>query len=181
MSITLLPEQEHFAVCFTGHRPEKLPDGNLLHLLQSLLFTEVRAAVSQGADTFYCGMARGADLWAADAILYFKQQNPGLRLICAVPFPEHGKGLRGEERYHYLSILHAADDVVCVSPVYSCDCYRKRNAYMIGHSRRLIALVADMQSGTGQTIRMAERAGLEIRRISIEAARVHKPTHSFFI
>ena len=53
--------------------------------------------------------------------------------------------------------------------------------YMIRHSRRLIALVTDMRSGTGQTIRMAEAAGLELRLLSVELAKQQaQPAHDYF-
>ena len=33
--------QREFAVCISGHRPEKLPTGAALRMLQSLLFREI--------------------------------------------------------------------------------------------------------------------------------------------
>ncbi|MBQ3939895.1 MAG: DUF1273 family protein [Oscillospiraceae bacterium] len=169
------------AVSFTGHRPEKLPTGNFLHMVQSLLYAEIAEAISQGARTFYTGAARGVDLWAADIVLSFRQKHPELRLVCAVPFPEHGAGLTGAERYHLQTVLHAADERVTVSPAYARDCFRRRNRYLVEHCQRLIAVVADMQSGTGQTIRLAEKQGIDIRLITVgRAAEQLHPSNSFY-
>ncbi len=162
-------EKTPFAVCFTGHRPEKLPSGAAKRMLESLLYEEIRTAIADGADTFYSGMAQGVDIWAAEIVLTFRRQH-NLRLIAVRPFEEHGKELRGAELYRYESILHAADEIVAVCPQYHRGCYRQRNAYMVARSQRLIAVVTDMHSGTGQTIRMAEKQGLDIRRLMLEPA-----------
>ena len=170
-----------FAVCFSGHRPEKLPTGTTLRMLQSLLYSEIRTAILDGADTFYTGTARGVDLWAAEIVLHFRKQNPALKLICVLPFAKQGAQLTGTARYRFKTVLNAADEIVCICDQYQKNCYARRNRYMIEHSRRLIALVADMHSGTGQTIRMAEKAGLELRVLSLALARQQEtPAHEFF-
>lgn len=173
--------QTPFAVCFSGHRPEKLPTGVTLHMLQSLLYSEIRTAIRDGADTFYTGTARGVDIWAAEIVLHFKKQYPELKLICVLPYAGQGANLSGTERYRFQTMLHAADETVCICEHYRKDCYAMRNRYMIAHSRRLIAIVTDMRSGTGQTIRMAKAAELELRLLSLEQARQQeRPAHDFF-
>ncbi len=173
--------KQEFAVCFSGHRPEKLPTGTPLRMLQSLLFHEIEAAIKDGATTFYTGMARGVDLWAADMVLYFRQQYPSVKLICVLPFSDRIHSVRGAERFHVNSILESADRVVSLREHYCRGCYQERNAYMVAHSRRIIALVADGRSGTGQTVQMAKRAGLELRVLSIEdAVSQNHPSHDYF-
>ena len=170
-----------FAVCFSGHRPEKLPTGTTLRMIQSLLYNEIRTAISDGADTFYTGTARGVDLWAAEMVLHFKKQHPALKLICVLPYAGQGANLSGTERYRFMTVLNAADRTVCICEHFQKNCYAMRNRYMIRHSRRLIALVSDMHSGTGQTIRMAQAAGLELRLLSVETAKQQtQPAHEFF-
>ena len=66
-------------VCgFTGHRPEKLPWGTnesdpLCQALKLRIFQEVEQAADDGADVFCCGMARGCDLYFAEAVLQLKK------------------------------------------------------------------------------------------------------------
>ena len=170
-----------FAVCFSGHRPEKLPQGNELRMLLSLLYREIDAAIADGADRFYTGCARGIDLWAADMILHYQLSVPSLRLICVQPYPQQGKSYSGEERYHLHTILQAADEVLTIMPHYCRGCYQERNRYIVAHSQRLIAVVNDMHSGTGQTVRMAERAGLDVRKLTLKAAMMQdSPAHDYF-
>lgn len=170
-----------FSVCISGHRPEKLPTGAALRMLQSLLFQEIESAMQDGAKTFYTGMARGVDLWAADMILHLRRQYPAVNLICVSPFADRTNSISGAERFHINSVMQAADEVITLSEHYYRGCYRDRNAYMVQHSRRLIALVADIRSGTGQTVYMAERAGLEMRVLSVQAANAQQsPSHEYF-
>ena len=170
-----------FAVCFSGHRPEKLPTGAPLRMMQSLLYSEIRTAILDGADTFYAGTARGVDLWAAEMVLHFRRQFPGLKLICVLPYAQQGAHLSGTARYRFKTVLNAAEQVVCICESYQKDCFARRNRYMVSHSQRLIALVADMHSGTGQTIRLAKQAGLDLRVLTLELAQKQdKPAHPYF-
>ena len=176
MTEDTVPKQHSgFAVCFSGHRPGKLPGGNLLHVLQSLLYNEIRTAVMQGADCFYSGMAQGTDLFAADVVLAFRRTYPNIRLIAVRPFPEQDAGLSGDALYHYRAVLHEADRIITVCPHFAKDAFHKRNYYMVRHSQRLIALLNDPHSGTAQTVRMAEKLGLDIRLITPECAEHHTP------
>lgn len=173
--------QKPFSVCISGHRPEKLPKGVPLRMIQSLLYSEISKAVAEGAETFYCGMARGVDLWAADIILHLRKQYPQVKLICVLPFRDRIRHLRGDVRYHVMTVLNAADEVVALSEQYYRGCYRDRNAYMVQHSQWLIAVIGDRQSGTGQTVRMAERAGLSLHLISTEdIMQQNEPAHEYF-
>lgn len=144
-----------------------LPDLPMQRILQSFLLREIRDAAAEGADTFYSGLATGIDLIAAELVLAERQQHPHLRLIGVKPFPQQGNSLDAELRARYQAVEQAADEIICVSSHYHQGCFSMRNQYMIDHSSRLIAVVKEMQSGTGQTIRMAQKAGLTLRIIDI--------------
>ncbi len=159
-----------FAVCFSGHRPDKLPQGDALRMLLSLLYREIEEAARAGATVFYSGCAPGIDLWAADMVLMHRRSDPRLKLVCVLPFPQQGNYLRGDIRYHYQTVLQAADRIETVSPHFCRGCYQARNRYLVTHSSRLIAVVTDMHSGTGQTIRIAERAGITTRIVTLASA-----------
>ena len=156
-----------FSVCFSGHRQEKLPSVPLQRILQSMLLSEIRNAISEGAVTFYSGLATGIDLIAAETVLAEKQNHPQIRLIGVKPFPGQNESLNGVLYARCQAVEAAADEIICVSPHYHRGCYRMRNQYMIDRSERLIAVVSDMQSGPGQTIRMAQKRGITLRIIDI--------------
>jgi uncharacterized phage-like protein YoqJ len=159
-------------VCFTGHRPEKLPGGGkgstpLLQMLKSMLYYQIYSSAEEGYEYFISGLARGVDLWAAEYVLDIKKKFPDIKLICAKPFPSHGSNFKGADLYSLENVLSKADEVVCVSPEYSFDCYKKRNYYMVDRSSKLIAMVNNYKSGTGQTISYAKKQGLLMSVIDI--------------
>lgn len=162
-----MEQKNGFAVCFSGHRQEKLPSLPLQRILQSMLLTEIRSAIQDGAVRFYSGLATGIDLIAAETVLAERQMQPHIRLIGVKPFPDQNESLSGALYARCQAVEAAADEIVCVSPHYHRGCYRLRNQYMIDRSERLIAVVSDMQSGTGQTIRMAQKRGISLRIIDI--------------
>ncbi len=154
-------------VCVSGHRPEKLPEGNSLRLLKSMLYGALQQAADEGYLYFYTGLSRGVDMWAADSIRLLRMEYPQIRSIGVMPYRGFGDGRKQEELYLYSNIIHSMDEVICLSEHYRSGCYRKRNQYLVDHSSLLIAVADNMHSGTGQTIRMAERAGLTVRRIPV--------------
>lgn len=155
-----------FSVSISGHRPGKLPTGQMLRMLQSMLYFELFTAIQEGADTFYVGMAQGMDLWAAEYLLSARQKSP-LRLIAVEPFAGHIARLSGSALYRSQNVLERADETVVLAPHYYRGCFAKRNLYLVEHCQRLIAVMLDPRSGTGQTVRAAKRAGVDVRCLTL--------------
>ncbi|MBP1561534.1 MAG: DUF1273 family protein [Oscillospiraceae bacterium] len=161
-------------VCFSGHRPEKLPDrgderSQTVRMLKSMLYKEISDSVNEGFNCFVTGLARGVDLWAGEIVLELKAKNSGIRLVAAAPYRGHGSSFKGADKFILGNILRKADEVVYVSESYSKECMRLRNEYMVNCSGKLIAVVSDYRSGTGQTIRYAKQQGLATKIIDAEA------------
>lgn len=170
MSEFIIPKEK--AVCFSGHRPEKLPDGGdisspVMGVIKSLLHQEIAAAIDDGYTCFITGLARGIDLIAGELTLEFKRNDPRIELVAAVPYRAQPKNFHSYEKFVYGCILNEAADIIYVSEEYSKGCMQKRNRFMIDNSSRLIAAVDSYKSGTGQTIRLAEKAGIEVRVINV--------------
>ena len=160
-------------VCFTGHRPEKLPCFNTLNksvlkMIRSMLYYHTYLAAQEGYEYFISGLARGVDLWAAEFVLEIKHKFPDIKLICAKPFPEHGDNFKGEDLLSLGNVLEQADDIICVSNSYSSGCYHVRNRFMVDNSAYLIGVVDDFNSGTGQTISYAKKKGLRTTLINVD-------------
>lgn len=157
-------------VCFSGHRPEKLPDGGsdysqTVRTLKSILYKEIIDSAENGYTTFVTGLARGVDLWAGEMVMELKAQGMPLKLVAAAPYRAHGSSFKGRDKFVLGNIFLKADEIVYISENYSRDCMRLRNEYMVDRSDKLIAVVSDYRSGTGQTIRYAERKQLELKII----------------
>lgn len=160
-------------VCFSGHRPEKLPcNGDVsdqnFKIVLSMLCYEIYKSVEQGYTYFITGMAKGIDLWAAKYVIELMHTNKKLHLICALPYCNYGKSWRGVDKWDLEYILYKANEVVNVSERYNSQCMRIRNEYMVDHSSKLIAVVNDYNSGTGQTIRYAQKQNIEISKIDLK-------------
>ena len=156
--------------CFTGHRPEKLfleNDGieTVEKEIKSRLRIAVRDAVEDGLTTFITGMARGLDLWAADVVLEEKENNPDIKLICAVPFEGFEKRWNIKEQMHYQAVLEKADFVKIVCEHYTKSCFQVRNVYMVDRVSRVIAAFNGTPGGTRNTIMYAKKCGVFVVNI----------------
>lgn len=155
--MTLMSEEEKRAhrCCFTGHRPEKLHADE--KTICSILAKAIDDTIDDGFATFISGMARGVDIWAAEIVLYRKQHNPALRLICACPHPDFEKRWPPEWVARYHRILAAADLVHTISPAFTMAAYQRRNEWMVDHSARVIAVYNGEPGGTRNTIEYAQQ------------------------
>ena len=150
--------------CFTGHRPEKLPQGAAYERLRERAGLFIRILAEQGNDTFITGMARGFDLLAAELLL----DDPTLtdaRLICAIPYKGHINEMKTlAEKKLYERVYKAAAGRVYFFESYNKNCYRVRNSFMVNNSSHIIGYIRDendTHSGTSQTLGMAKRYGID--------------------
>lgn len=160
--------------CFTGHRPSGFPfdetDRLKTNAIKSMLYSKVCDAVKNGYTTFITGMAKGVDTWCALAVLSLGITHPGLKLIGVSPFKKEMNRLSGSDLWNYSTITDYADKMIYISENYYPRCYFDRNMYMVDHSSLVIGAVSNMQSGTGSTLRYAERMGIKTDILSINSS-----------
>lgn len=141
--------------CFTGNRSEKLHiDENEA---KSLLSDAIDSAINRGFTTFITGMAEGVDTWSGEIVLSFKENNPDIKLVCALPYPDFSK-----KSAH---IIEKADLVFHIKDKYSPFAFRARNEWMVDHSSLVIALSSGKKGGTENTINYATKTGKEIMKL----------------
>ncbi|MBQ4423701.1 MAG: DUF1273 family protein [Clostridia bacterium] len=151
--------------CFTGHRALPAENGPEYAALLDALSKAVDDAVSEGCSRFVVGGAKGFDLLAGKWILARKKTEPAITLSVYVPFRGQDAGYAPDERAAYRALLEGADEVVVLSETYYPGCMRARNARMVADADLCIAYVRKKPSGSAQTMRMAESAGLTVLRI----------------
>lgn len=133
------------ACAFSGHREtEKNFD-------RSALRKAILRLLELGAETFYCGMAMGFDLIAAEEVLEIKKRFPSVRLSACVPCAEQEKFFPPEEKKKYREILERCDERVVLSDRYYRGCMLKRNDYMEKNADALIAYCRKKTGGTAYT------------------------------
>lgn len=158
--------------CFTGHRPREVMafeplDARCERLTEAFDREVQRLVQQQRVDMFLCGMADGFDLFAAQRLLWLRRMDripQGVCLIAVLPYPGHIRSMpRKRWTEAYQEVLLCAQDALVVSAEYGPEAYKKRNAYMVEHARYVLAFWNHSpRSGTGQTVRMAEKSGRTI-------------------
>ena len=157
--------------CFTGPRPEKLPWGDDERQigcvkLKSRLFDTLYAVYSSGIRHFICGMAKGCDMYFAEAVIALRDERPGITLEAAIPCDSQSSSWSLSQRQRYDYIVHQCDVETILQHQYTPDCMHKRNEYMVDHSSLLIAVYGGTGGGTLYTINYALRQGLEVIRLT---------------
>lgn len=155
-------------LAFSGHRPEKLPwgtreDDPRCDALKQEIAKAVEAAAGEGADRFLCGMARGCDLWFAEAVLELAQRRPGVYLEAYLPCPSQADIWPEEDRVRYRSILRRCSSIHMVEPVYSRGCMLRRNRVMVDRCDVLLTVWDGTRGGTAAAVRYAQETGRRIR------------------
>ena len=152
------------SVCFTGHRTIAEDKEKLSARLYALL---ERLVTEQKITDFYTGGAVGWDALAALTVLKLRESYPEakLHLVLPCPFEEQSAKWNEAQKAEFQHILGLADSVEQVSDCYYNGCMKARNA-------RLVELASDycicywnpknFRSGTGQTVRMAQKKGIEV-------------------
>lgn len=152
------------AVCFTGHRSEKLPKNQGIY--QSSLNTlenEIKIAIDKGYSTFFTGMSYGFDLIAAANVLEFKK-NTNVKIIAIVPFygQEKNWNLINVKEYH--RVLSMCDDIVVCHDSYRSGAYYDRNRYMVDSSSLVIAY-SNGTGGSQYTVNYATQKGILVKNL----------------
>lgn len=157
MEPTILYNQVTSAA-FTGHRfvpYDKVP------ALREMLKATILEHYNRGIHRFYCGMAMGFDLLAAETVLSMKIECPDIMLLAAIPYRGQCEKFTPYNKQRYYNILGEADEVVILSESYADGCFLRRNDYMLSRAGHLIAYFDGVpKGGTFYTVRNAKRRGM---------------------
>ena len=145
---------------FTGHRPERLaaPEDQVIFWLEQ----RIDEAIAEGYTDFISGMQRGVDIWAAEAILKRREENPGLVLITASAFRGMERDWDENWKRRYEHIIDAADEVHYIGDRPGRKAFSERNKWMVDHAYRVIAVYTGAPGGTLHTIEYATKLGREV-------------------
>ncbi len=158
-------------VCFTGHRPEKLPcqeRGSIQTLmLKSFLYKEIYDCIQNGYTVFVAGLSMGVDMWASTIVMSFMKKYPDIKLITISPYKAFGEDRKNADYWEYRNTLEKSSEVIYISEEYYKGCMKKRNLAMIDMSDLIIGVIKEDRSGTSQTIRYAMKKGLKSHIINI--------------
>lgn len=153
--------------CFTGHRPDKLPWGTREEdprcaALREQLSRHVEGLYRRGYRHFITGMARGADLLFAQAVLDLREKYGDLTLEAAVPCEGQADRWPAGERAQYQAILDQCDYETLVQRRYDRGCMHRRDRYMVDRASAVLAVYSGSPGGTMYTLSYAMDRGLEL-------------------
>ncbi len=149
--------QKHKSVCFTGHRNVKETAE-----LKKALIEQLVKLIDEGAADFYAGGAVGWDMLCESAVIELRERFPHIRLHLILPCPAEEQTAKWSEsdKSEFRRLLSAADTVVICSEHYFDGCMKLRNQRLVNSADVCVCYYNGKQrSGTGQTVRMAERQG----------------------
>ena len=167
-------------VCFTGHRPQKLPCGfNEDHPVSLRIKSQLRRLIvgiieKKNATKFISGMAIGVDQWAAEIVLELKEEYPNITLEAAVPCKNQTASWNVKNKERYERLLSHCDIVTMLQEQYTADCMQKRNEYMVQKADYIIAVWNGKASGTGNTIKYAVRQCKPVYYVDINDFKMRK-------
>lgn len=156
------------SLCFTGHRPERLPGGAALLGLKETLHYYIRCAIDHGYTTYFTGLADGVDYLAMDYLFCLREIHPEILVIGMQPCQDYDSFYRrrGYNLSHLEEMRRNADRVI-VLPGFSHDkgIFLQRNRVMVDQCTGMIAVCDDGRSGSMSAFTYARSKGLAYCRI----------------
>lgn len=152
------------SVCFTGHRNVKETAE-----LKNALIKQLVKLIDEGATDFYAGGAVGWDMLCERAVIKLRERFPHIKLHLILPCPaeEQTEKWSESDKAEFRRLLLAADTVEICSKHYFDGCMKLRNQRLVDLADVCVCYYNGKQrSGTGQTVRMAERKGITIINLS---------------
>ena len=151
------------SVCFTGHRRISQTEELKTRLRLTLI-----SFIENGCTDFYAGGALGWDTLCEETVIALREEYPQIKLHLVLPCSpaEQTAKWSSPQRVRFQNILTAADDVQYTAEHYSASCMKRRNERLVELSECCICYCTDFQSGTGQTVRIAERNGIKIYNLA---------------
>ena len=152
--------------CFTGGRPQHIGfdinDPIAIETIRRDLRYAIKNAAANGYTDFICGMSRGFDLWAGEAVSMLADDLK-IRLHAAIPFREQTNGWPKEDLTLYENILRACSSRFILAEEYSKGAYLARNRFMVDNSSLVIAWnIGRTSGGTSYTCRYAHKNNVPV-------------------
>ncbi len=147
-------------LCFTGHRPEKLPMGVVYRGMVRMLNHYIDLAVQKGYTRFFTGLADGIDCLAAEYLFTLRSEHPEIEVIGVQPCEDYRTFFqqRGYSVPRLEFMLANIDSLVILPGSFrDSSVFLKRNCYMVDHSAAIIAVCRDGRSGSMQALNYARK------------------------
>lgn len=163
-----------FAICFSGHRPNRLPgfgdpDTTETQKLIAALREHIEDAIRCGKIFYLHGAMAGFDLLAAEQVITLKKTYPQIRLVTVAPYKERFFSREKCWTPDWISrareVFNRQDIGVKLAECYRSGIYYERNRILVDHSSGLICYHDGGRGGTGYTVQDARSKGLRVHNL----------------
>ncbi len=141
---------------FSGHRI--LGKDFDYNLLDRVVFN----LVAGGTKNFFCGMAMGFDIAAAECVLNLKKDNKSLKLTALIPCPEQYEKYSESYKQRYKRILENCDKKIVISNSYYDGCMFERDRMLVDSCDVLVCYIRRNFGGTFYTVNYAKQKNVSI-------------------
>lgn len=166
----------------TGHRPTRFKfkyneDYSGCKRLKKRLHDQFTALYEQGVRKFLVGGALGVDMWSGEILLEMKRQPEyeDIELVIVLPHPGHDERWDKRSKRRMAFLLEHCTEHFTIGTDTSPESYYKRNRYLVDHADCLVAVYDNnrsIRSGTGQTVRYAEKKGKPVTLIHPDTGKI---------
>lgn len=149
-----------YGCCFSGYRPEKFDfefgaDNLETRKLRVNLVIAITKLIAAGVTEFYCGCAKGFDIFAAEVLLEASEYRKDIHLHCVIPFPDAVTKLDDHWRKRLEEVMSYSDSCICLNKSYHPGVYAVRNRYMVDNSLFVLTYYDGKPGGTKSTLEYA--------------------------
>lgn len=140
---------------FTGHRV--LNSDFDVNLLDRVILNLIKS----GVNNFYCGMAKGFDIVAAESVLQYKK-NYDINLFACIPCTDQQEHYSLSDKNRYDRIIKRCDGEIILSNNYYVGCMYERDRFLVDNSDILVSYLRIKKGGTYYTVNYAKKNGIKI-------------------
>ena len=142
-------------VAFTGHRR------SLKELDLNLLDRVILNLIKNGAKNFYCGMAIGFDIIAAESVLKYKDDYD-VKLFACIPCENQSDDYSESYKRRYDNVLERCDGQIILSHEYYKGCMQARDRFLVDNADVLVCFLRKKTGGTFYTVNYAAKKNIKI-------------------
>lgn len=146
----------HFTCALTGHRELPASFDN------KLLYDALEGLISEGCDTFLCGMAEGFDLLALALLIELKERYK-IHVEACIPFEGQERLFPEQTRQRYFDLLARCDRETVLFDDYRKGCFLARDRYMVDLCDVVLAYCTKTTGGTYYTVNYAKSKHKQVR------------------
>ena len=121
----------------------------------NLLDRVILNLIKSGVKKFYCGMAIGFDLAAAESVINYKRSYD-IKLYACIPCENQTDGYSSADRRRYERILKNCDGEIIFAPLYFDGCMQLRDRFLVDNCDVLVSFLRRNRGGTHYTVSYAK-------------------------